>query len=168
MAIHRLFVALLALVLLGPGCKSSGDDDDNIIIDTGALALTAPSDDGPDERPLANRRSLLRPTLASATAPMGGSRRPEGGSIERTIARQVGLSLVRRVAAAARADSVPACRYASANGRRRSRRPVAAKTALATAGAIGGVAGSPAPPGRSRLGTMCTSTTGIASRRSTS
>ena len=46
-------------------------------------------------------------------------------------------------------------------GNRRTRRPVAAKTAFATAGAIGGSPGSPTPPGGSSVGTMCTSIVGI-------
>ena len=46
-------------------------------------------------------------------------------------------------------------------GRRLIRLPVAAKTAFVTAGAIGGVPGSPTPPGFSLLGTMWTSTSGI-------
>ena len=49
----------------------------------------------------------------------------------------------------------------------RMRLPVAAKIALTTAGAIGGVPGSPMPPGVSVLGTMCTSTLGISFMRST-
>src|SRR5947199_3374853 len=44
--------------------------------------------------------------------------------------------------------------------------PVPAKIALHTAGAIGGVPGSPTPPCASVLGTMWTSTTGISARRS--
>lgn len=44
--------------------------------------------------------------------------------------------------------------------------PVAAKIALTTAGAIGGVPGSPTPPGASWLGTTCTSTFGISLMRS--
>lgn len=58
--------------------------------------------------------------------------------------------------------------YANWKGRLRTRLPVAAKIALATAGAMGGTAGSPAPPDFSRLGTTCASTTGISSMRSTS
>ena len=46
--------------------------------------------------------------------------------------------------------------------------PVALKIALHTAGAIPGVLASPAPPGGFWLLTMCTSTTGISSIRSTS
>src|SRR5262249_10580787 len=57
--------------------------------------------------------------------------------------------------------------HASFSGRGRRRWPVAANTALATAGAIGGVPGSPAPPAFSPLETMWTSTFGIASSRST-
>ncbi len=53
-------------------------------------------------------------------------------------------------------------------GSLRSRLPVAAKIALATAGIIDGVLASPIPPGAAWLGTMCTSTTGISSMRSTS
>src|SRR5258706_1607136 len=56
--------------------------------------------------------------------------------------------------------------HASLSGSRRSLCPVAAKTAFATAGATGGTPGSPTPLGRSVLGTMCTSTTGISWRRS--
>src|SRR3989442_1204706 len=44
-------------------------------------------------------------------------------------------------------------------GSLRIRLPVAANIALQTAGAMGGVPGSPTPPGASLLGTMCTSTT---------
>ena len=46
-------------------------------------------------------------------------------------------------------------------GRRWIRLPVAAKIALATAGAIAGVDASPTPPGSSVLGMTCTSTWGI-------
>lgn len=41
--------------------------------------------------------------------------------------------------------------------------PVAARSALATAGPIGGTPGSPTPVGGSSDGTMCTSTRGICS-----
>src|ERR1041385_5399419 len=44
--------------------------------------------------------------------------------------------------------------------------PFSAKIAFATAGAIGGVAGSPTPPCESVEGTMCTSTLGISASRS--
>ena len=54
---------------------------------------------------------------------------------------------------------------AMSKGSARSRLPVAAKIALATAGAIGGVPGSPMPPGASVLGRMCTSTRGISFMR---
>ena len=57
-------------------------------------------------------------------------------------------------------------RLRRAEGMRRSRFPVAANRAFATAGATGGTPGSPTPPGFSVLGTMKTSTAGIASRRS--
>src|SRR6185437_15955806 len=59
-------------------------------------------------------------------------------------------------------------RYATVRrmGSVRKRFPVAAKTAFATAGAIGGKPGSPTPPGASVLGTMCTSITGISDMRS--
>src|SRR6059036_14194 len=53
------------------------------------------------------------------------------------------------------------------SGSSRSRCPVSAATALATAGAIGGTPTSPIPPGFSVLGTMCTSTTGISFIRRT-
>jgi hypothetical protein len=81
-------------------------------------------------------------------------RRPESGE------EQDGGQNARR-----RASSPPA--HASFSGRFRRRFPVAAKTAFATAGAIGGVPGSPAPPAFSLLETMCTSTFGISSSRST-
>ena len=54
---------------------------------------------------------------------------------------------------------------ASRSGSRRRRLPVAAKTAFATAGAIGGTPGSPTPLGRSVLETMCTSTLGASCMR---
>lgn len=57
-------------------------------------------------------------------------------------------------------------RSAGRIGSLRIRLPVSAKTALATAGAIGGVPGSPTPPGGSALGMMWTSTTGISLMRS--
>src|SRR4029453_14981613 len=50
-------------------------------------------------------------------------------------------------------------------GRRRTGRPSSASQALATAGAIGGTPGSPAPVGGAADGTMCTSTRGISSTR---
>src|SRR5215470_3994859 len=50
---------------------------------------------------------------------------------------------------------------ATSNGKRRKRFPLRAKTALAIAGAIGGVPGSPIPVGGSLLGTMCTLHSGI-------
>ena len=46
--------------------------------------------------------------------------------------------------------------------------PVAAKIALHTAGAMPGVLASPIPPGAAWLGTICTSTLGISSMRTTS
>src|SRR5512143_836118 len=51
-------------------------------------------------------------------------------------------------------------------GNLRMRLPVAANTAFATAGAIGGTPVSPMPLGGFVLGTMCTSTLGISSMRS--
>src|SRR5712692_9570654 len=50
----------------------------------------------------------------------------------------------------------------------RRRLPVAAKIALATAGAIAGVLASPIPPGASVLATMYVSISGISSMRITS
>ena len=46
-------------------------------------------------------------------------------------------------------------------GKARNRRPLAANTALAMAGATGGTPGSPAPPGGASVGTIYTSTRGI-------
>src|SRR5689334_8223158 len=57
----------------------------------------------------------------------------------------------------------PGRRSAARIGSRRMRFPVAAKMALATAGAAGGTPGSPQPPGGSALGTIWTSMTGGAS-----
>ena len=51
--------------------------------------------------------------------------------------------------------------FSRSNGMRRMRLPVSLNTALATAGAIGGVPGSPMPVGGSLLATICTSTRGI-------
>src|SRR6202022_4213510 len=56
--------------------------------------------------------------------------------------------------------------YATFSGSLRSRCPVSAYTALATAGAIGGVPGSPTPPGCSSLEMMSTSIAGHSSMRS--
>src|SRR5260221_6432889 len=57
--------------------------------------------------------------------------------------------------------------FAEASGSERTRFPASAKSALATAGATGGVPGSPTPVGFSPPGTRCTSTTGISFMRST-
>jgi hypothetical protein len=54
-----------------------------------------------------------------------------------------------------------------ANGKRRTRWPVSLNTAFATAAASGGTPGSPTPVGSAWLGTMCTSTRGMSSMRST-
>src|SRR5260370_8127690 len=62
-------------------------------------------------------------------------------------------------------------RYARSSAPMASRRtafPLAARIALQTAGAIGGVPGSPTPPGASLLATMWTSTWGISFSRSIS
>jgi len=56
---------------------------------------------------------------------------------------------------------------ASLRGRRVMTCPVMAASALATAGAMGGVPGSPTPEGALVDATMCTSTSGMASMRST-
>ena len=56
-------------------------------------------------------------------------------------------------------------RYVNLNGNLRSLFPVAANTALATAGAVGGSPGSPVPVGSAALGMMCTSMTGISLMR---
>src|SRR2546425_3230968 len=54
----------------------------------------------------------------------------------------------------------PYARSLARIGNRRMRLPVAAKIALARAGATGGTPGSPTPVGLSLLGTMCTSISG--------
>jgi hypothetical protein len=51
-------------------------------------------------------------------------------------------------------------------GSERTGEPVAARIAFATAGAMGGVPGSPTPVGASVLGTMYVSMTGISLIRS--
>ena len=56
---------------------------------------------------------------------------------------------------------------ARVNGSVNTRWPVSFDQALATAGAIGGMPGSPMPVGFSVDGTMCTSTSGISLMRST-
>src|SRR5216684_4816387 len=53
------------------------------------------------------------------------------------------------------------------SGSLRMRLPVAAKTALARAGAVTAVPGSPIPPGASKLRTRCTSIVGVSFIRST-
>src|SRR6266849_10192954 len=61
--------------------------------------------------------------------------------------------------------------YARSSARMGSRRiglPVAAKMALHTAGAIGGVPGSPTPPGASPLSIICTSALGASLMRTMS
>ena len=55
----------------------------------------------------------------------------------------------------------------SVSGKLRRRLPVSLNTALATAGAIGGVAGSPMPSGCSALGMMMVSTSGAWFMRTT-
>ena len=62
---------------------------------------------------------------------------------------------------------VVAAREAGSIGSLRIRFPVAANTALATAGARGGTPVSPMPPGSPLLGTMCTSTSGASLIRRT-
>ena len=57
-------------------------------------------------------------------------------------------------------------RHASRRGRNRSRVPVAAKIAFATAGAIGGNGGSPTPSGCSMLGMISTTIAGHSDIRS--
>ena len=57
--------------------------------------------------------------------------------------------------------------HARRNGSLRSRLPVAANTALATAGLISAVPGSPMPPGFSVLATMCMSIFGDSGMRTT-
>ena len=60
------------------------------------------------------------------------------------------------------------CQVFGADGQPPDAFPVAANSALQTAGAIPGGLASPIPPGAAVLGTMCTSTLGISSMRSTS
>jgi len=73
------------------------------------------------------------------------------------------------LAAAVFADGLDWPRATSAqdnrNGSVRSRFPVAANTALATAGAMGGVPVSPMPPGFSELATIFTTISGISAMR---
>src|SRR5438445_13746351 len=58
-------------------------------------------------------------------------------------------------------------RSCAASGSLRIRFPVAAKTALARAGPVIDVPGSPSPPGASRLRTRCTSIVGASFIRNT-
>src|ERR1043166_4534974 len=60
-----------------------------------------------------------------------------------------------------------ASRSAARIGSRRMRLPVAAKIALATAGATAGTGGSPTPKAGSALGATCTSMAGDSAKRST-
>ena len=93
-----------------------------------------------------------------------GVRRPRAGqpatATQAAPRRRLVASLAPQLA---QADSKPWL----VSGSERMRRPVSANRALQTAAAISGVPGSPMPEGGSVLGTMCTSTSGIASMRST-
>jgi hypothetical protein len=62
---------------------------------------------------------------------------------------------------------VPTRDYVNLSGKLRKRCPVKLNTALATAGATGGTAGSPIPSGGSMLGTITVSTSGASFIRST-
>ena len=66
-----------------------------------------------------------------------------------------------------RRQSADSLDHPNTKGSERKRLPVSANTAFATAGAIGGNPGSPTPPILSVLSTICTSTLGISSIRST-
>jgi hypothetical protein len=66
-----------------------------------------------------------------------------------------------RGAAVARGGTTAAARTQGRSGSSRSRRPVSTNNAFASAGATGGVPGSPTPPGARSLGTMWTSIAGV-------
>src|SRR6266700_1940370 len=83
----------------------------------------------------------------------------------------VALRVVRHVCVLLRSITPFSCsqsgRSCRSNGSVRMRLPVAAKTALASAGAVTAVPGSPIPPGASLLRTRCTSIAGVSLIRST-
>ena len=83
------------------------------------------------------------------------------------VVHGVCLMQAERIGAQARGPGIQVFRASARIGRLRMRLPVAAKMALVTAGAMGGVPGSPMPPGASPLWMMRTSTCGVASKRST-
>jgi len=87
------------------------------------------------------------------------------GIEHRASVRQQGLALVRPKAAslARRQDERLHAHAVGPNliGKARTRCPLSTNNALATAGAMGGVPGSPTPPGGWVLGTMCVSMRGM-------
>ena len=94
--------------------------------------------------------------------------RPRSAYTKTTRSGEEGTRRHHRDRRPARARSRLLEAHASRSGSERSRWPVSANTAFATAAVMGAVAGSPTPPILAWLGTMCTATSGISSRRSTS
>src|SRR5258708_3204500 len=93
---------------------------------------------------------------------------PEVPALERWNNRNILASAFAAVSKGqARVPVLPQAKSSARIGNLRMRLPVAAKIALHSAGTTGGTESSPEPVGFSVLGTMWTSTTGIASRRST-
>ena len=89
-------------------------------------------------------------TRARARRPPRGRRRARGHGLRATL-RGVGLESQPSL----RGSSTGARRSCLRSGSERMRLPVAAKTAFATAAAIGGVPGSPAPPVRAPDSRIC-------------
>ena len=108
-----------------------------------------------------------RPSRArSETTRRGRSRRPAGstGSSRFIGFRRRPSAFASAIASSPGTDARGSQAFLRSSGRigsRRSRLPVAAKIALATAGATGGTPGSPTPPILSVVSTMWTSTAGI-------
>jgi hypothetical protein len=106
--------------------------------------------------------------VATPTPPRRASRAWWRQNAQRLARRRRPLPRLRRGLGATFAIKVaPQAVPPTAKGRTRSRLPVTANTALATAGPIGATPGSPMPVGASDDDTICTSTFGISSMRST-
>lgn len=93
--------------------------------------------------------------------------RHKGSSEARDRARTRGARRARSIEAKGRTAAAARARAQRPRmGRRRTGVFVSLKTALATAGAMGGVPGSPTPPCGSPLGTRCVAISGISEIRS--
>jgi hypothetical protein len=117
------------------------------------------------------KRTLIERALPETPSPHAGnqptSRLEHGGDEHHAGAAQFLLEAYRGRGWSQADAPGRAGRQSMRNGSVRSRLPVAAKIAFATAGAIGGVPGSPTPPGAAPLATISTSIRGASSIRIT-